>query len=115
MTRYLERDALRTLLASSAEPTAHELAGTLVGESSELVAVTPVEAATLLPTFQTRLEAAAAETGPETRGLARFVDVLGDDDITEMFAVTEGDVTGIGLIAASGQVVAVTLVITGVA
>ena len=66
MTRYLERHVLRDLLASSADPCANELGRALVGGSTELVAVTPVQAATLLPTYEMRLEAAAAGTGVES-------------------------------------------------
>lgn len=111
MTRYLERHALRDLLASSSDPYAQELARALTGASTELIAVTPVQAATLLPTYVTRLEAAAAGAGPRTRGLAEFVEAVRGPDVAEMFAVTEGDVTGIGLIATLGHVVAVTLII----
>lgn len=111
MTRYLERQSLRDLLASSADPYAHELARALTGASTELIAVSPVQAATLLPTYETRLEAASAGRGPRTRGLAEFVEALRGPDIAEMFAVTEGEVTGIGLIATPGHVAAVTLVI----
>lgn len=111
MTRYLERHTLRELLASSADAYAHELARALTGASTELIAVTPVQAAGLLPTYETRLESAAAGKGPRTRGLAEFVEALRVQDIAEMFAVTEGDLTGIGLIATPGHVAAVTLII----
>lgn len=111
MTRYLERDALRDLLASSTDPYAHELARALTGASIELTAVTPVQAATLLPTYETRLDVAATGKGPRTRGLAEFVEALRGRDVAEMFAVTEGDITGIGLLTTAGHLAAVTLVI----
>ena len=111
MTRYLERDALRELLASSADPHAHELAAVMAdSQSTELVTVSPVTAATLLPTYETRLKAAAAGSGPDTQGLAGFVVALHDQDVAELFAVAEGNITGIGLITSLGEVAAVTLV-----
>lgn len=112
MTRYAERDALHALLMASADPYAEELAEVLErGASRELVAVTPISAANLLPTYETRLEAAGTGVGPHTRGLAEFVAALRDQDIAEMFAVSEGRVTGIGLINTVGDVAAVTLVV----
>lgn len=112
MTRYIERAALRDLLAESADPRALELSEVLANSAStELVAVSPVTVATLLPTYETRLAAAATARGPHTRGLAQFVAALRDQDITEMFAVTEGNITGIGLITSAGDVRAVTLAI----
>lgn len=111
MTRYLERDVLRELLAESADPNAHKLA-TVMGDgpSTELIAVNSVTANALLPTYETRLAAATAGVGPETQGLARFVQALRDEDVAEMFAVHEGNLTGIGLITSLGDVAAVTLV-----
>lgn len=111
MTRYLERDALRELLVESADPSARELAAVIAdGPSTELVAVDPAKAADLLPIYETRLAAAVAGVGPHTRGLAGFVDALRDQDVAELFAVAEGNVTGIGLITSVGEIGAVTLV-----
>lgn len=111
MTRYFERDALRELLAGSADPHARELAAVMAGSQSlELVAASPVTAAMLLPTYEVRLRRAAAGVGPNTQGLARFVEALRDQDVTELFGVAEGNFTGIGLLTSLGDVAAVTLV-----
>lgn len=111
MTRYVERGALRASLLNSAVRLAPELADVLASSTStELVAVHQVTAAALLPTYETRLGAAADGAGARSRGLAEFVEALRDQDVAEMFAVSADDVTGIGLLSSLGHVVAVTLV-----
>ena len=114
MTRYLERDALRDLLAKSKDPCALKLFKALeLRDSMELIDVTPVNGAELLPTYEVRLEAAETGAGPRTCGLADFVSALREQVVVEAFSVREGDITGIGLFGTSGQIVAVTLVLRG--
>ena len=82
-------------------------------ESGELVAIEPADASTLLATYETRLVAAENGLGPRTEGLSGFVAALRDRPIAEMFAVSEGEVTGIGLLSPDGGLVAFTLVRAG--
>lgn len=114
MTRFIERDLLRDLLAVSGDPIGLEMAALLeCSQSGELVAIEPATATTLLPTYETRLAAAEAGIGPRTAGLPGFVAALRDAQIAEMFAVSEGGVSGIGLLSPDGDLVAITLVRAG--
>lgn len=114
MTRFLERDELREILAASDNAIALELVGLMKDtRSSELVAVEPADTSTLLPTYETRLAAAEAGHGPTTEGLAHFVAALRDARAVEMFSVSLVGAVGIGLLGSGGDLAAITLVRTG--
>ncbi|WP_104105342.1 hypothetical protein [Nocardioides sp. 616] len=114
MTRFLEPDELRQILASSSDTIAQELADLLEAtDSAELIAVEPAAASTLLPTYETRLAAAEAGLGPRTEGLAPFVAALREDRTVEMFSVAMGRTVGIGLLSLDGDLVAITLIRAG--
>ena len=114
MTRFLEPFELRDTLVASGDAVALELADRLEGAKlTELIAAEPANTSSLLPTYETRLAAAEAGIGPRTEGLEHFVAALRIDRPVEIFSVSAADVVGIGLLAATGNLLAVTLVHAG--
>ena len=108
MSRLIERAELRRLLESSGVPFAAEFAAAVDPRTVELVAVHPVDQASMLSTYEVRLARSSAGEGPRTLGLDRFVEALGGGRVAEVFSVRTNDRMWRGLLDSAGRVVAVT-------
>ncbi|NED97106.1 hypothetical protein G1H11_17540 [Phytoactinopolyspora alkaliphila] len=81
-----------------------------VTDQTEMLPVTTIVPAELVPTYEVRLRRSEAGEGPETVGLSQFVHCLRLDNATEMFNITNADTTWIGLLDANGVFIALTCV-----